>query len=342
MPYGKRAVLDIKSLSIRAGGVIGLVGPNGSGKSTLLKMLAFLTAPSSGEMLFMGSAVSGRERELRREATLLLQDPYLLRTSVRRNLTYGLSIRGVRGDEAERRVADALGMVGLSREDFANRKWFRLSGGEARRVALASRLALHPKILLLDEPTANMDEASAEKIKHAMSRACEEYGSTVVVATHDTTWLHETATEIIGMYAGRAIADGAANLLPGDWRCAPEGGNLAAISFGDRKIFAAAPPCPDALACAALNPSDVQIALCGAGNDAERRAAVAASDEAPVNALEGLITQMSLERSRGEVLVAVNCGGVTLRARVNRQTAEKLFPGAQVNLYFSAAALTFI
>ena len=86
-----------------------------------------------------------------------------------------------------------------------------------QRVALASRLALRTKTLLLDEPTANVDESSASRIKEAVQNARTEFGTTIIVATHDMVWLYEVADRIVGLYRGRLIGDGAENILRGAW-----------------------------------------------------------------------------------------------------------------------------
>ncbi len=194
-----RLNLDIAELAIERGRVTGVVGPNGSGKSTLLKALAFLI-PSSGEIIFDGAPAAGREAEIRREATYLHQEPYLLKRSVCENVAYGLRLRGADKKLVEERTAESLEAVGLDFREFAPRPWYRLSGGEAQRVALAARLALRPKALLLDEPTANVDDASAQLVMGAAERAAREYGAAVVVSTHDTAWLYGAATRVVSHY----------------------------------------------------------------------------------------------------------------------------------------------
>ena len=203
--YGAHPTLSIEALAIRRGAVVELKGANGSGKSTLLKVLAFLE-PFSGELLFDGSATGGRENELRRQATLLLQAPYLLRRSVYENIAYGLKLRKLPREEIDERVLDSLKRVGLEPEQFARRPWYRLSGGEAQRVALAARLALHPRVLLLDEPTANVDEASAVLIREAVYRSARDTGTTVVIATHDTDWMRGVlAIQAVTLRGGRIV-----------------------------------------------------------------------------------------------------------------------------------------
>ncbi|MDD2454473.1 MAG: ATP-binding cassette domain-containing protein, partial [Synergistaceae bacterium] len=124
--YGDDPVLFIDRLDIPADGPTAFIGHNGSGKSTLLKALAFLLKPASGTVRFLGGETAGRENEFRRQATLLLQEPYLLRRTVFENIAYGLRARndtkGLRD-----RVAEGLEMVGLP-ADFSKREWFQLSG----------------------------------------------------------------------------------------------------------------------------------------------------------------------------------------------------------------------
>jgi len=190
--YGAHPTLSIDALDVQRGSVVELKGANGSGKSTLLKVLAFLE-PFFGELLYNGGTTQGRERELRQEATLLLQEPYLLRRSVYENIAYGLKLRKLSGEEIGERVKDSLSRVGLSPDQYAHRPWYRLSGGEAQRVALAARLALHPRVLLLDEPTASVDEASGVLIREAVCRVASDAGTTVIIATHDADWMQSVS-----------------------------------------------------------------------------------------------------------------------------------------------------
>lgn len=199
--YEDDPVLHIERLDISPEGPTAFVGHNGSGKSTLLKALAFLLKPAAGAIRFLGDPTEEREGELRREVTLLLQDPYLLRRSVFDNVAYGLRVRGDTDRLAER-VAEALEMVGLSR-DFGTREWYMLSGGESRRVALASRLVLRTKVLLLDEPTANVDEENALLMARVIREAWEKWGTVSLIASHDIQWLDGVCGRRISMRRGR-------------------------------------------------------------------------------------------------------------------------------------------
>lgn len=191
---GRGPALILPELTVRKGAILGLAGPNGTGKSTLLKILAFLMAPTRGTILFNEAPVPDDPTLLRRRATLMLQNPLLLRRSVFENTAYGLRVRkDVK--QLRARVREALELVGLAPEEFASRPRHMLSGGEAQRVALASRLILKPEVLLLDEPTSNLDVLSATRIRQAVLKARELWGTTIVAASHDHEWLADLADD---------------------------------------------------------------------------------------------------------------------------------------------------
>ncbi len=180
--YNGREALSVQHLAIEEGEAVFLTGPNGCGKSTLLRLLAFLERPAAGELRYAGGA------EGRKEATLLLQDPYLLHMSVFNNVVLGLKLRH-QGADLRQTFECCMQAAGFDDPwNFADRGPRELSGGERQRVALASRLALRPRVLLLDEPTANVDAASARAIDLAVRNSTAE-GMTVVCATHDPALL---------------------------------------------------------------------------------------------------------------------------------------------------------
>jgi tungstate transport system ATP-binding protein len=181
--YGERVALRLDAFDIARGEAVAVTGANGAGKTTLLRLLAFLDEPDEGSIEFFGEPAL----EPRRQATLLLQEPYLFKRTVFENVAFGLRARHQTRELASK-VSDALSVVGLEPRAFAQRQWFELSGGEIKRVALAARLVLAPLALLLDEPTANLDTASAEAVQQAV-RVAKGRGAAVIVASHDRDWL---------------------------------------------------------------------------------------------------------------------------------------------------------
>jgi len=182
--YNGRLVLDVPSLEIQSGEILALVGPSGAGKSTLLRLLAFLERPSAGRLVYRDRPVDERWPDLaaRRRVTMVFQQSNLLRRSVWDNVFFGLKLRGLRGGDYRVRVTETLKEVGL--EALMNARVNTLSGGEAQRVALARALVLDPAVLLLDEPTANLDPYNVNLIESHVRRA-NESGKTVVMVTHN-------------------------------------------------------------------------------------------------------------------------------------------------------------
>ncbi|MHC1702013.1 MAG: energy-coupling factor ABC transporter ATP-binding protein [Humidesulfovibrio sp.] len=209
--YGEAAseasVLHVPELAIGRGSILGLAGHNGSGKSTLLKVLGFLLTLRAGELSFDGRVLDAAALRaghlLRRRAVLLGQDTCLLKRSVAANVAYGLKLRGQRATPD--RLAEALDLVGLDFAEFGPRSWRELSGGEARRVALAARLVLQPEALLLDEPTTGLDRSSVAHVQRAVLAARETRGATLVIASHDVDWLKSCADRVLLMDDGRII-----------------------------------------------------------------------------------------------------------------------------------------
>lgn len=201
--YNGRTVLEIDQLDIPTGCILGLSGPNGCGKSTLLRLLAFLEYPTCGKVLFQGRQYNTSPNEIHRQVTLLVQEPYLLKRSVFANVAYGLKVRGE--THIEQKVHDALEMVGLAPASFAKRSWYELSGGEAQRVSLASRLVLRPRALLMDEPTASLDESSASMVRDAVDAARKQHGTSLVIVSHDLCWLRNACDTILFMERGRVV-----------------------------------------------------------------------------------------------------------------------------------------
>ncbi|MCB0032785.1 MAG: ATP-binding cassette domain-containing protein [Anaerolineales bacterium] len=180
--YNGRAVLNIDQLAIPAGELLALVGPSGAGKSTLLRLLNFLEPPTNGRLLFDGQPVTETlPLAQRRRVTTVFQRPLLLRRSVRANLAYGLTLHGKANPKAAiDHWLERLGLTHLA--DQAARK---LSGGEAQRVALGRALLLKPDVLLLDEPTSNLDPYNVGLIENIIREVNAEQHTTIVMVTHN-------------------------------------------------------------------------------------------------------------------------------------------------------------
>lgn len=202
-----RLVLDIPSLELATGEVAVISGPNGAGKTTLLNLLAFLAVPDKGLLEYNGKAVGSAQAltALRREVTLVAQDAYLFNTSVAKNLLYGLNLRGLDQSQRRSRLEQALLTVGLA--DFAERKARELSSGEGQRVALARALALQPKVLLLDEPFANLDPES-EAVFERVIQDLPAQGSEVILVTHGREQAQRLAQRRLFLDRGRLVAAG--------------------------------------------------------------------------------------------------------------------------------------
>ncbi len=200
--YAGREVLRVEHLDIEEGVIVGVSGHNGSGKSTLLSILAFLESPTRGTVRYQGAICLPQTPCLRREVTLLTQEPYLLKRSVEANVAYGLKMRGEKN--VAHKVREALSLVGLDPDSFGQRSWRELSGGEAQRVALASRMVLGPRVLLLDEPTSNLDPESAELI-HSAALSARDQGATLVVVSHDINWLKSVCDTVVMLQSGAVV-----------------------------------------------------------------------------------------------------------------------------------------
>jgi tungstate transport system ATP-binding protein len=212
--YCQKEVLDIPRISFQEGKIYALVGPNGSGKTTLMLILSLLLLPTTGRVYYRGMEVTdANRRSLRGKITMLFQDPLLFHTSVRGNVEYGLKIRRIEGMERRRRVSESLSMVGL--EGFGERRAQELSSGEAQRVAIARAVAIRPEVLLLDEPTANVDEANVRILEGIIRSLSRDLGTTIVFSTHDRNQAYRVADEIITLMEGRIIPFRPENLFQG-------------------------------------------------------------------------------------------------------------------------------
>lgn len=182
--FHQRRLLDIENMAVAKSQAYVLTGANGSGKSTLMRILAGLEAADTADVRFMGEQVSlsPYPRTMRDGIVYVHQHPVMFSTSVAENIGYGLSVRGVSKKLIEEKVDEAIAWAGIAhlRNSVPN----FLSGGEKQRVALARARVLSPKLLLLDEPTANLDGAAREQVI-ALIPALVSGGSSVIMACHD-------------------------------------------------------------------------------------------------------------------------------------------------------------
>jgi tungstate transport system ATP-binding protein len=202
--YNGRRVLHVEHLDIHRGEIFALVGPSGAGKSTLLRLLNFLEPPASGSVHFLGAEFSASQPmplRLRRRVTTVFQRPILLNRSVYANASFGLRLRGQR--DAARQIQMALEQVGLS--DLARERARTLSGGEAQRVALARAMLLQPEVLLLDEPTANLDPYNVGLIEDIVRSLNRERGTTLVLVTHNVFQARRLAHRVALLLEGHIV-----------------------------------------------------------------------------------------------------------------------------------------
>jgi len=210
--YEGRLVLDIPALEIPKGQVFALVGPSGSGKSTLLRLLNFLEYPSQGSILFDGIPFSmGSEIPLaqRRRVTMVFQRPLLLESSVWDNVAFGLRLRGIR--DARDQIQSALEAVGL--EKFAGQRARKLSVGEAQRVALARAMVIQPDVLLMDEPTANLDPYNVSMIEQIALLMNRTHGTTLVLVTHNVFQARRLGQQVALLMEGKIIESSATEIF---------------------------------------------------------------------------------------------------------------------------------
>jgi tungstate transport system ATP-binding protein len=203
--FGERQLFEIDRLVLREGAAYVLTGLNGTGKSTLLRILAGLESAEVDSVNFLGitTSLTPYPKILREAVVYVHQHPVMFSTSVADNIAYGLNARGLARNEAARRVEEAMQWAGV--EHLCKSKPATLSGGEKQRVALARAKVLQPKLLLLDEPTANLDGAAREQVI-ALIPSLTATGSTVVMACHDRDLISLPNVERLKLRDGRLQA----------------------------------------------------------------------------------------------------------------------------------------
>nr|WP_211176729.1 ABC transporter ATP-binding protein [Pseudonocardia acidicola] len=210
-----RPVLAGADLALHAGRRLAVLGPNGGGKTTLFRLLVGALVPDAGEVLLDGAAVSRTRRglaELREQVQLVLQDPddQLFAASVGQDVSFGPVNLGLPPDQVRSRVAAALQALGIA--ELADRPTHLLSFGQKKRTAIAGAVAMRPRLLVLDEPTAGLDPAGVEELLVTLAEL-HAAGTTLVVSTHDVDLAYRWADDVAVVAGGRVRVAGADTVL---------------------------------------------------------------------------------------------------------------------------------
>ena len=209
--YEKHALKDV-SLEIAQGQFVGIIGHTGSGKSTLIQHLNGLMKATSGKVLYDGQNIydEGYDmKRLRSQVGLVFQYPeyQLFEEDVLRDVCFGPKNQGLSAEECEKCAREALDLVGFP-EKYYRQSPFELSGGQKRRVAIAGILAMHPKVLVLDEPTAGLDPKGRDEILDQIEHLHRETGMTVILVSHSMEDIANYVERIIVMNRGEKMLDG--------------------------------------------------------------------------------------------------------------------------------------
>ena len=327
--YDGKRVLNIENLSLDENQIVGFFGPNGSGKSTLLNLLSFVNSPTQGQIAFKGMHNDKIDLETRQSVVMVPQNPYLLKRTVFENIAYGLKLRKESGNIKEK-VEEALSIVGLD-NSFANRKWSQLSGGEAQRVALAARLILKPKVLILDEPTTGVDTNSAQLIKEAILTAKQRYNTTIFISSHDHNWLNHICDRKVALFQGNLVESGSVNLLFAPWE-KDENGNL--IKFFQDGQTLTIPNSRDKKRDSVIMLDSDNIKVCR--KDCHKMI--------NPNTIIGTITSIQQQHSLEFLLIEFTIGGVAFNSRLTRQEMEsqRFLPGDRVYVNIDTSLLCYI
>jgi len=319
--FNGKKILEIPDCKFEEKKIFAIYGPNGAGKTTLLNILAYLIEPSSGEIFYQGieyRSFSGDRKNLIKEITLVQQNPYLFNTTVEKNISYGLRVRGMLKEEIREIVKDSLRMVGL--EGFEKRRARELSGGEVQRVAIARGLALKPSVLLLDEPTANIDESSKMVLEKVIAEANRKNGTTIIFSTHDLSMAYRVSDVVIPLFEGRIVASPVENILQGE-----------IVKFNDVSIFDTGKIKLDVVA---ESPEAVRISI----DPEEILVSKEKISSSARNSFNGRIIQISDEGRFINLIVDI---GEKLKVKVTRKSFNEmgLNIGSEIYLTFKSAAI---
>lgn len=210
-PFEKIALKDI-NLEINEGEFIGLIGHTGSGKSTLVQHLNGLIKVQSGNLFIDGIDISKKGtkfKEIRQKVGLVFQYPeyQLFEETIYKDIAFGPKNLDLKHEEIKTRVVEAMEIVGLDYEEFKDRSPFELSGGQKRRVAIAGVVAMKPKVLVLDEPTAGLDPHARDEILREITEIFKKGNITVILVSHNMEDIARIGTRILVMDEGKIVMD---------------------------------------------------------------------------------------------------------------------------------------
>lgn len=214
-PFEKRALDDV-SMELNDGEFIALIGHTGSGKSTLIQHMNGLLKPNQGKIIIDGVNILEKGVKLshiRKKVGLVFQYPeyQLFEETIEKDIQFGPRNLGLSEEEIDKRVKRAMKMVGLDYEEYKDKSPFELSGGQKRRVAIAGVVAMEPKVLILDEPTAGLDPKGRDEILHQIKNLHKEYTMTIILVSHSMEDVAKVADRVIVMNKGKAMLDGTPN-----------------------------------------------------------------------------------------------------------------------------------
>jgi energy-coupling factor transport system ATP-binding protein len=210
-PFEKKA-LDNVNIDIDEGEFIGLIGHTGSGKSTLVQHLNGLMKPTSGSIIIDGKDITEKDinlKTIRQKVGLVFQYPehQLFEETIYKDIAFGPKNLGLKENEIEIRVRDSMELVGLDYETLKDRSPFELSGGQKRRVAIAGVIAMKPKILILDEPTAGLDPKGRDEILGEIKKLYIKNDITIILVSHSMEDIAKLVNRILVMHKGKIAID---------------------------------------------------------------------------------------------------------------------------------------
>ena len=191
-------VLDIERMTIKTGIITAIVGPNGAGKSTLLNLIGNLIQKDEGRILY-----NGDEKVPEKDLTLVFQEPYLIASTVKKNIAYPMKLRKFSKEAIEARIRELAEELNL--EALLNKKANQLSLGEVQKVALARALSFKPELLLLDEPCASIDPYTTSEIEKILRKMNHSGGTTMIMVTHNLAQARRLADEVILLKKGKLV-----------------------------------------------------------------------------------------------------------------------------------------